>query len=168
MSGRIALSGEPITDIDEGRPLFLRTPDSRFDLATFVRTQLYAALATLRIGMDVLQEEEGVRLQRLFAHGGLFHTERVAQRYLAAALNTPVSVGVVAARGGAWGIAVLASYALYGGGTLRLDAFLDREVFAETAVDTVEPSPADVAGFEAYVQRFSAALPVEIAARDWT
>lgn len=162
------LSGEPITDIDEGRPLFVRTPDSRFDLATFMRTQLYAALATLRIGMDVLQREEGVRLRRLFAHGGLFHTKGVAQRYLAAAINTPVSVGAAAAQGGAWGIAVLASYAVHGGGRLRLDAFLEGEVFPAIAVDTVEPSPADVAGFEAYVRRFSAALPVEVAARDWT
>ena len=162
------LSGEPIADIDEGRPLFVRTPDSRFDLATFMRTQLYTALATLRIGMDVLQREEGVRLRRMFAHGGLFKTKGVAQRYLAAAIDTPVSVGAVAAEGGAWGIAVLASYAVYEGARPRLDAFLDGEVFAATTVDTIEPIPADVAGFEAYVQRFIAGRPAEVAARDWT
>ena len=105
------LSGEPITGLEEGRPLFLRSPDSRLDLGTFMRTQLFAALATLRIGMDVLQKTEGVRLDRMFAHGGLFKTEGVAQRFLAAAIDTPVSVGDVAGEGGAWGIAVLAAFA---------------------------------------------------------
>ena len=104
------LSGEPITDLDEGRPLFLRSPDSAFNLANFMRTHLFASLATLRIGMDVLQKDEGVRLDRMFAHGGLFKTKGVAQRFLAAAIDTPVSVGDVAAEGGAWGIAVLAAF----------------------------------------------------------
>src|SRR4051812_38028954 len=105
------LSGEPITDFEEGRPLFMRSPDSTFDLSTFMRTHLFASLATLRIGMDVLLKAEGVRLDRMFAHGGLFKTEGVAQRFLAAAIDTPVSVGDVAAEGGAWGIAVLAAFA---------------------------------------------------------
>src|SRR4051795_10444087 len=104
------LSGEPITGFEEGRPMFLRSPDSRFDLGTFMRTHLFASLATLRIGMDVLQKAEGVRIDRMFAHGGLFKTEGVAQRFLAAAIDTPVSVGDVAAEGGAWGIAVLAAF----------------------------------------------------------
>ena len=104
------LSGEPITELDEGRPLFLRSPDSAFDLANFMRTQLFASLATLRIGMDVLQKDEGVRLDRMFAHGGLFRTKGVAQGFLAAAIDTPVAVGDVAAEGGAWGIAVLAAF----------------------------------------------------------
>ena len=104
------LSGEPITGLEEGRPLFLRSPDSVFNLATFMRTHLFASLATLRIGMDVLQKEEGVRLDRMFAHGGLFKTKGVAQGFLAAAIDTPVSVGEVAAEGGAWGIAVLAAF----------------------------------------------------------
>src|SRR5690348_17134768 len=94
------LSGEPITGFEEGRPLFLRSPDSGFDLATFMRTHLFASLATLRIGMDVLQKAEGVRLDRMFAHGGLFATRGVAQRFLAAAIDAPVSVGDVAAEGG--------------------------------------------------------------------
>src|SRR3954451_78048 len=87
------LAGEPITDLEEGRPLFLRSPDGRFDLATFMRTHLFASLATLRIGMEVLQKNEGVRLGRMFAHGGLFKTKGVAQKFLAAAINSPVSVG---------------------------------------------------------------------------
>ena len=99
------LSGEPITGLAEGRPLVLRTPDSTLNLANFMRAQLYATLATLRIGMDVLQREEDVGLDRMFAHGGLFTTKGVAQRFLAAAIKTPVSVGDVAAEGGAWGVA---------------------------------------------------------------
>ena len=104
------LSGEPITELEEGRPLFLRSPDCAFNLANFMRAHLFASLATLRIGMDVLQKNEGVRLDRMFAHGGLFKTKGVAQRFLAAAIDTPVSVGEVAAEGGAWGIAVLAAF----------------------------------------------------------
>ena len=104
------LSGEPITGLAEGRPLFLRSPGSTLDLATFMRTQLYAALATLRLGLDVLLDDEGVRLDTMFAHGGLFTTKGVAQRFLAAAIDTPVTVGATASEGGPWGMAVLAAY----------------------------------------------------------
>lgn len=163
------LSGEPITDVEEGRPLFVRLPDSTFDLATFIRTQLYAAFATLRIGIDVLLHEEGVRLDRMFAHGGLFKTEGVAQRFLAAALGTPVSVGDVAGEGGAWGMAVLAALsarrsAAPGVQTQSLQSYLQREVFADHTVATARPQEQDVAGFEAFMARFVAALPVERAA----
>ena len=158
------LSGEPITELEEGRPLFLRSPDGVFDLATFMRTHLFASLATLRLGMDVLQKDEGVRLDRMFAHGGMFKTKGVAQGFLAASIDTPVSVGDVAAEGGAWGIAVLAAFvpSRTEGQTLR--DFLDHQVFADTALDTVEPNPADVAGFAAFIKRYVAALPVERAA----
>jgi sugar (pentulose or hexulose) kinase len=158
------LSGEPITSFEEGRPLFVRTPDSRFDLGTFMRTHLFASLATLRIGMDVLQKTEGVRLDRMFAHGGLFKTEGVAQRFLAAAIEAPVSVGDVAAEGGAWGIAVLAAFAAHGSPELSLAQYLDTVVFAGAELHTVEPEPADVAGFEAFMQRYVAGLAVERAA----
>ncbi len=158
------LSGEPITELDEGRPLFLRSPDSALSLANFIRVQLFAALATLRIGMDVLQKDEGVRLERMFAHGGLFKTKGVAQGFLAAAIDTPVSVGELAAEGGAWGIATLAAF-----GTARtpgqsLNDFLNTEVFADAELETMRPDPADVAGFESFIQRYVAALPVERAA----
>jgi sugar (pentulose or hexulose) kinase len=157
------LSGEPITELHEGRPLVLRSPQGVFDLATFMRTLLFSALATLRIGMDVLQKDEGVRLERMFAHGGLFTTKGVAQRFLAAAIDTPVSVGEVAAEGGAWGIAVLAAFSA--GRTDRsLADFLNAEVFADVELDTVDPDSADVAGFDAFIQRYVAALPVERAA----
>ena len=158
------LSGEPITGLEEGRPLFVRSPDSRFDLATFMRTHLYASLATLRIGMDVLQKTEGVRLDRMFAHGGLFRTKGVAQRFLAAAIDTPVSVGDVAAEGGAWGIAVLAAFATARTPGQRLADYLDTTVFAGTSLQTAQPEPADVAGFTAFMQRYVAGLPVERAA----
>ena len=158
------LSGEPITGLEEGRPLFLRSPGSRFDLATFMRTHLFASLATLRIGMDVLQRTEGVRLDRMFAHGGLFRTRGVAQRFLAAAIDTPVSVGDVAAEGGAWGIAVLAAFVTGRSPGQDLTDYLDTAVFAGTSQQTVEPDPADVAGFDGFMQRYVAALPVERAA----
>jgi sugar (pentulose or hexulose) kinase len=158
------LSGEPITDLEEGRPLFLRSPDSRLDLGTFMRTHLFSSLATLRIGMDVLQKNEGVRLERMFAHGGLFRTRGVAQRFLAAAIDTPVSVGDVAAEGGAWGMAVLAAFATRRSPEQDLADYLDTTVFTGTTLQTAQPEPADVAGFDAFMQRYVAGLPVERAA----
>jgi sugar (pentulose or hexulose) kinase len=160
------LSGEPITDLEEGRPLFLRSPDSGLDLGTFMRTHLFASLATLRIGMDVLQKTEGVRLDRMFAHGGMFKTEGVAQRFLAAAIDTPVSVGDLAGEGGAWGIAVLAAFAADAAPGRSLADYLDTTVFTGTNLQTHLPDPIDVAGFDAFMQRYVAALPVERAAVD--
>ncbi|MGY1808724.1 xylulokinase [Blastococcus sp. SYSU D00669] len=160
------LSGEPITDFEEGRPLFVRSPDSRLDLGTFVRAHLFSSLATLRIGMDVLQKDEGVRLDRMFAHGGLFKTRGVAQRFLAAAIGTPVSVGDVAAEGGAWGMAVLAAFAVRRAPEQGLADYLDSSVFGGARLQTAEPDPADVAGFDAFMRRYVAALPVERAAVD--
>jgi sugar (pentulose or hexulose) kinase len=158
------LSGEPITELEEGRPLFLRSPDSALDLATFMRTQLFASFATLRIGMDVLQKAEGVRLDRMFAHGGLFKTAGVAQRFLAAAIETPVAVGDIAGEGGAWGIAVLAAFAARSSPEQSLADYLATEVFAGADLTTVEPDPIDVVGFDAFLQRYVAGLPVERAA----
>ncbi|WIM93106.1 FGGY-family carbohydrate kinase [Actinoplanes oblitus] len=158
------LSGEPITRLHEGRPLFLREPGSTLDLATFMRTQLYSALATLRIGMDVLQKAESVRLDRMFAHGGLFKTQGVAQNLLAAAINTPVSVGDLAGEGGAWGIAILAAFVAGRKDGQSLDQFLNDDVFAGAQLDTAAPDPADVAGFDAFMRRYVAALPIQQAA----
>src|SRR3954462_7058077 len=138
------LSGEPITGLEEGRPLFLRSPDSRFDTPTFMRTHQFASLATLRMGMDVLQKAEDVRLDRMFAHGGLFKTEGVGQRFLAAAIDTPVSVGDLAGEGGAWGIAVLAAFAAGASGASLAD-YMDTVVFTGAGLQTVEPDPVDVA-----------------------
>jgi sugar (pentulose or hexulose) kinase len=158
------LSGEHITGLEEGRPLFVRTPDSRFTLANFMRAQLFAALSSLRIGLNVLLKTENVQLDSLFAHGGVFKTNGVAQRYLAAAVDAPVSVGDIAGEGGAWGIALLAAFTHDRADSQTLADYLNSRVFAGSSLETIEPDPADVAGFDAYVQRFSAGLPIERAA----
>ncbi len=156
------LAGEPITGLGEGRPLFVRTPDSRFTLANAIRSQLYGVFGTLALGMRVLEEEQ-VELDRLYAHGGMFRTAGVAQRFLAAALNAPVAVAETAAEGGAWGMAVLAAFAASGSGH-DLATYLRETVFAASSLDSVDPDPGDVAGFSAYLDRYSAGLAVERAA----
>lgn len=157
------VSGEHITEVAAGRPLFVRTPTSRFTLANFVRTHLFASLGALRVGLDILLREEGVQLDRLFGHGGFFKTEGVGERLLAAALDTPVSVGEVAGEGGAWGMALLAAYAAEGD-PRPLATWLAEEVFAGAAYRTAEPDAADVAGFEAFMDRYRAGLALERAA----
>ena len=156
------LAGEPITGLDEGRPLFVRTPDSRFTLANVMRAQLYGVFGTLAVGMRVLSGE-GVEVDRMFAHGGVFRTAGVAQRFLAGALDVPVAVGESASEGGAWGIAVLASY-LSSASAGDLDEYLRTRVFADARIDLATPIPADVAGFAAYLDRYRAGLAVEAAA----
>ena len=158
------LSGEHITHLSEGRPLFVRTPESQFTLANFMRAHLFASLATLRIGMNVLQQDEGVALDSMFAHGGLFKTEGVAQRFLAAAIDAPVSVGEIAGEGGAWGIALLAAFSTDGTPGQSLGDFLATEVFAAAPLSTLAPDPSDVAGFSAYMERWTSGLAVERAA----
>jgi len=154
------LAGEPIAGLAEGRPLFVRTPGSDFTLANFMRAQLYGVFGTLALGMRVLADE-GVELDRMFAHGGMFRTAGVAQRFLAGALGAPVAVGELASEGGAWGIAVLASYL---GRSEPLAEYLDRVVFASASVSVADPDPADVAGFAAYLDRYRAGLAIESAA----
>ncbi|HEY0188687.1 MAG TPA: FGGY-family carbohydrate kinase [Cellulomonas sp.] len=156
------LSGEPITGLDEGRPLFVRTPDSRLTLANFMRTQLCSAFGTLSLGMRVLAGE-GVGLDAMFAHGGMFKTAGVAQRLLAAAIGAPVAVGETASEGGAWGIAVLAAY-LGEADRLPLDVYLTTRVLGDAVPEVVRPDPADVAGFAAFLDRYTAGLAIERAA----
>ncbi|MGN8552338.1 UNVERIFIED_CONTAM: FGGY-family carbohydrate kinase [Microbacterium sp. SLM126] len=156
------LAGEPIAGLSEGRPLFVRTPDSRFTLANFMRAQLYGVFGTLALGMRALGDE-GVAIDRMFAHGGVFRTAGVAQRFLAGALDAPVAVGETASVGGAWGIAVLAAY-LVGAEELDLDAYLRERVFGAASVHTVVPHPDDVAGFASYLTRYRSGLVVESAA----
>jgi sugar (pentulose or hexulose) kinase len=157
------LAGEPIAGLDEGRPAVVRTPESRFTLANFMRTQVYGVFGTLALGMRVL-EEEGVALDTMFAHGGLFRTAGVAQRFLAAALDAPVAVTRTASEGGPWGIAVLASYLRVASSGVSLGDFLRDRVFAGGDVDTAVADPADVAGFAAYLTRYEAGLAIERAA----
>ncbi|MDX5317836.1 MAG: ATPase, partial [Actinomycetes bacterium] len=155
------LSGEHIMDLEEGRPLVLRTPGSALSLANFMRAQLFSAFATLRVGMDVLLKDEGVGLDALFAHGGLFRTRGVAQRFLAAALGAPVTVGEIAGEGGAWGIAVLAAFMRERTDGQSLGDYLAAEVFAGASLETVDPEPADAAGFDGFMARWTAGLAVE-------
>ena len=157
------LAGEPILGLTEGRPLFVRTPDSNFTLANFMRAQVYGVFATLILGMRVLAAE-GVAIDTMFAHGGMFRTAGVAQRFLASALNAPVSVAASASEGGAWGIAVLSAFAT--NPVDDLDQFLRTSVFGGAAFETTNPHPADTAGFSAYLDRYSSALEVQRAAVD--
>ncbi|GIG22175.1 ATPase [Cellulomonas chitinilytica] len=157
------LSGEPITGLAEGRPLFVRTPDSRLTLANFVRTQVYGAFGTLSLGMRILGAE-GVEVDSLFAHGGLFRTAGVAQRLLAAAVGAPVAVGQTAGEGGPWGIALLAAYLDHA--DQDLGEYLSTQVFGDATLDVEEPDTDDVRGFTAYLERYTAGLAVEQAAAD--
>jgi len=161
------LSGEHTTGFHEGRPLFVRTPDSRFTLENFMRTLLFSSLATLRIGMEILTINEGVTLSKLLGHGGLFKTAVVGQKLMAGALNIPVAIMESAGEGGAWGIALLAAYAVCRDKHETLESFLENKVFSGSAVSTIEPDPADVQGFETYLARYKAALNVERAAVDY-
>jgi sugar (pentulose or hexulose) kinase len=161
------LSGEPIVQLPEGRPLFVRTPGSRLTLAGFVRAQLRGVFATLSLGMRTLADE-GVAIDGMFAHGGVFRTAGVAQRLLAAAIGAPVIVGETAGEGGAWGMAVLAAYrrAVAGGDTRALAAWLAEEVFAGAVTEVAEPAPEEIAAHARYLDRWSAGLAAERAAID--
>ncbi|MEG1926070.1 MAG: FGGY-family carbohydrate kinase [Ruthenibacterium sp.] len=156
-------SGEPVTGFDAGRPLLVRTQDSRFNLANFMRAQLFAAMGSLKIGMDILFEKEQITLDKLYGHGGLFKTKMVGQRLMAAAMHTPVAVMETAGEGGAWGIALLAAFCV-NGQKQSLEAYLASQVFGKDAGIKIAPDAADVRGFEAYMQRYTAGLAIEKAA----
>lgn len=157
------LAGEPITGVETGRPLLLRSADSRFTLANFCRASLYATLATLKVGMDILAQEH-VALDRLMGHGGLFRQEDVGAKFLAAATNAPVQTMKTAAVGGPYGMALLASYAARRPAGETLEDFLQKRVFCGAEVHTTQPAAEDVAAFSAYLRRFKAGLAVEKAA----
>jgi sugar (pentulose or hexulose) kinase len=160
------LSGEHITHFVEGRPLFVRTPESGFTLANFMRVHLFAALGALKIGLDILFEREQVSLEQVLAHGGFFKTTEVAQKLMAAALNLPVSVMATAGEGGAWGAALLAAYMLRKGTDEPLEAYLASKVFAGEQSTTIAPDPRDVAGFRTFMDRYQQGLVIERAAVD--
>ena len=163
-------SGENITFINEGRPLFVRTADSAFSLANFMRVNLYTSLGAVKLGMDILLKDEHVKLDRIMGHGGLFKTPGVAQRYLAAAVNAPVSVMSTASEGGAWGIALLAAYLAEGKEKGKLEEWLEKDIFVHLAGETIDPDPAEVEGYEVFTRRYVAGLEAEkaaIRAVDW-
>ena len=157
-------SGEPVTGFAEGRPLFVRTPESSFNLANFMRVNLFTALAALKVGLDIMLKEEGVRVDRIFGHGGLFKTKEVGQKIMAAAMNAPVSVMETAGEGGAWGIALLASYMLHKENGESLDAYLQNKVFAGQTGEEMQPSQADVDGFDVFIERYKKGFSIERAA----
>lgn len=153
-------SGEPITKFDEGRPLFVRMPDSKLTLPNFMRTHIYSALATLKIGMDLLIDKENVQIDYMLGHGGFFKTEKVGQQLVADALQVPVSVMSTAGEGGPWGMALLAAYARNNDG-LSLEKFLYQKVFVDEQIHTVEPSDTGVESFTAYMERYHSILAIE-------
>lgn len=159
-------SGEHMTGFTEGRPLFVRSPESKFNLANFMRTNLYTCLGAMRVGLDILFKKEGVKVDRLLGHGGLFKTKGVGQQILADAVNAPVSVMETAGEGGAWGIAVLASYLVNKEENETLEDFLDTKVFAGNQGSTLNPDPEGVEGFNMFMERYMKGLPIERAAVD--
>ncbi len=159
-------SGEHITHLEEGRPLFVRTPESHFTLANFMRVHLFSALGALKIGLDILFVQEQVKIDQVLGHGGFFKTEEVGQKIMAAAMNVPVSVMETAGEGGAWGIALLASYMLYKAKNEPLEAYLSNKVFAGENSTTIAPDPRDVDGFTTFMERYKKGLVIERTAVD--
>ena len=158
------VSGEPVTGLADGRPLFVRSANDKFSLANFMRAHLYGAIGVLKIGNDILLKEEKVKVDRITGHGGYFTTPGVGQKMLAAALNSPISVMETAGEGGAWGIALLAAYAVNNDRKLSLPDYLDLVVFAGNAGTEIAPTPEDVAGFNAYIENYKKGLAIEQAA----
>ena len=157
-------SGEPVTGLNEGRPMFVRMPDADFTLANFMRSHLYSALAALKVGNDILLKEEKVAVDSLMGHGGLFKTPVVGQQILAAALNAPVTVMDTASEGGPWGMAVLAAYMMEKGENEGLADYLSEKIFAGQTGTTIAPQASDVAGFDAFMTKYVATLSAEKAA----
>jgi sugar (pentulose or hexulose) kinase len=156
-------SGEHITHMEEGRPLLVRTPESRFTLANLMRAHLFSSLGALKIGLDILFVQEQVKIDQILGHGGFFKTRQVGQKMMAAAMQVPVSVMETAGEGGAWGIALLAAYMLHKAKDEPLEAYL-AQVFAGENSTTLAPDPRDVAGFAAFMERYQQGLGIERAA----
>lgn len=157
-------SGEHITGFEEGRPLFVRSPESKFNLANFMRVNLFTSLGALKTGLDILLKKEDVRLDKILGHGGLFKTKNVGQKIMAAAIDAPVSVMDTAGEGGAWGIALLASYMLNKLENEKLDDYLAKKVFVDKIGTTINPDYKDVEGFNNFIKRYSEGLAIERAA----
>lgn len=160
------LSGENITGVMEGRPMFVRSPESKFNLANFMRANLFTALGALKVGMDILLKEEQVEIDTMLGHGGLFKTKGVGQKILAAAINTPVSVMETAGEGGPWGMALLASYMIHKEEKESLQDYLSGKVFASNAGISMDPDAKDVEGFETFIERYKKGIAIEQSAVD--
>lgn len=158
------ISGEPVTGFAEGRPLFVRSANDKFNLANFFRSILYGAVAVLKIGNDILFNEEHVNVDKIYGQGGYFTVPGVGQRILGAALNSPISCMDTAGEGGPWGMAILASYLVNNDKKQNLSDFLDEKVFAEDTGTEVVPRPEEVAGFNTYIENYKKGLAIEQAA----
>lgn len=154
-------SGEPITGFEEGRPLFVQMPDSVLSLPNFMRTQIYSALATLKLGMDILTTKEDVKVEQLLGHGGFFKTKHVGQQMMSDALKVPVSVMNTAGEGGPWGMALLAAYAKNKETDISLEAYLNSEIFSSEKPYSVSPDKEGVKNFDGFMERFNKLLAVE-------
>ncbi len=159
------ISGEHMTGFSEGRPLFVRSSGSRFTLENFIRTQLFTSLCALRTGLNILTDEEGVKVDEIKGHGGFFKTAEVGQKIMAAATNTPVSVLETAGEGGSWGIALLASFMVREHKNDSLPVFLE-QIFGDSIGIAVKPDPVDVVGFQRFFDRYHEGLVIEQAAVD--
>ena len=155
------VSGEPVAGLTDGRPLFLRSATDNFNIGNFIRAQIYGSVAVLKLGNDILFQDEHVEVDRITGHGGLFKTTVAGQKFLAAALNSPISVMETAGEGGAWGIALLAAYLVNNTSKLSLADYLENVVFAGNEGVSVSPSAEDVEGFNKYIETYKACLPVE-------
>ena len=158
------ISGEPVTGLAEGRPMFVRSANDKFNLANFMRANLYASVGVLKIGNDILFNEEHVKVDRITGHGGLFKTKGVGQRVLAAAINSPISVMETAGEGGAWGIALLGSYLVNNPEAKTLAGWLEDCVFAGNTGEEISPTAEDVAGFNKWIENYKRGLAIEQAA----
>lgn len=158
------ISGEPVTDLADGRPIVVRSANDKFTLANFMRANLYGAVAVLKIGNDILLKDEKVNVDSITGHGGFFTTPVVGQKILAAALNSPISVMKTAGEGGPWGMAILASYLVNNKNHQSLADYLDNNVFAGNTGSEVKPDPADVDGFNKYIENYKKGLEIEKAA----
>ena len=154
-------SGEGVTDIDAGRPVFLRKPDAELTLPNFMRTHLMSALATLKIGLDILTKKEQVPIDTLYGHGGFFKTPEVGQRFLAAAANVPISVMETAGEGGPYGMALLSAFRIWKQDGEELEDFMEKRVFSEAESTVVQPDPEDVRGFDDFIVQYEKAFDVE-------
>jgi uncharacterized surface protein with fasciclin (FAS1) repeats len=161
------VSGEPVTGFADGRPLFVRSANDKFNLANFMRAIISGAIGVLKVGNDILFNEEKIKVDRITGHGGLFTTPGVGQRILGAALNSPISCMKTAGEGGPWGMAILASYLINNKKNQSLAEFLDEQVFAGDTGTSVAPTPEDVAGFNAYIENYKQCLPIEAAAVEY-
>ncbi len=155
------ISGEPVTGLADGRPLFVRSANDKFNLANFMRANLYASVGVLKIGNDILFNEEKIKVDRITGHGGLFRTKGVGQRVLAAAINSPISVMETAGEGGPWGMALLGAFLARNTKKQNLADFLDEQVFAGNSGVEIAPTAEDVAGFNSYIENYKACLPIE-------